>query len=172
MTHRVSDAAVSTERLVVRTYQGADQPAVSRLYTHGLLAGQLAPNDTGADIENMHEAYFADPANHFWVAEIDHRIVGMIGVARDEGHTAEMRRLRVDPEFHHSDTAARLLEMAIAHCKHHGYLKVVFDTRFEREEAVGMFSRFSFQHTRSKSAHGKEQLEFYLDLYRQKKEGE
>ena len=35
-----------------------------------------------------------------------------------------------------------------------------------------LFDRFGFQHTRSRAAHGKEQLEFYLDLYRQKKEGE
>ena len=86
--------------------------------------------------------------------------------------TAEIRRLRVDPQFHHSDVAARLLETALAHCKHHGYLKVIFDTRFERHEAVGMFDRFGFQHTRSKASHGKELLESYLDLYRQKKEGE
>jgi N-acetylglutamate synthase-like GNAT family acetyltransferase len=170
MAQHTSESTI--EKLAVRGYQLADQRAVARLYTHGLLAGQIAPNDTGADIENMREAYFTDPANHFWIAEVDHRIVGMIGVARDEGHTAEIRRLRVDPAFHHSDVALRLIETAITHCKHHGYLKVVFDTRFEREEAVGLFDRFGFQHTRSKAAHGKEQLEFYLNLYHQKKEAE
>ena len=170
MAHHTSESTI--DKLAVRSYHAADQRTVARLYTHGLLAGQLAPNDTGADIENMHEAYFTDPANHFWIAEIDHRVVGMIGVARDEGHTAEIRRLRVDPKFHHSDVAVRLLETAIAHCKHHGYLKVIFDTRFEREGAVDMFDRFGFQHTRSKAAHGKEQLEFYLNLYHQKKEAE
>ncbi len=160
------------DSLTVRSYAATDQRVVEHLYTQGLLAGQLAPNDTGADIENMIEAYFADLANHFWVADLDQKIVGMIGVARDENHTAEIRRLRVDPRFQQSDIAARLLETAIAHCKKHGYLKVVFDTRFERDEALGMFDRFGFQHTRSKALHGKEQLEFYLDLYRQKKEGE
>lgn len=170
MSSQQTETAI--ERLTVRSYHAADQRSIARLYTTGLLAGQLAPNDTGADIENMVEAYFTDPANHFWVAEVDHQIVGMIGVARDEGHTAEIRRLRVAPKFHQSDVAPKLLETAIAHCKHHGYLKVVFDTRFERDEAKGMFERFGFQHIRSKALQGKEQLEFYLDLYRQKKEGE
>ncbi len=170
MSHNEMDTTI--ERMTVRSYTAGDQRAVSWLYANGLLAGQLAPNDTGADIENMIEAYFTDPANHFWVAQVDDQIVGMIGVARDEGHTAEIRRLRVDPKFHQTDIASRLLELAVAHCKHHGYLKVVFDTRFEREGAVDMFDRFGFQHTRSKALQGKEQLEFYLDLYRQKKEGE
>ncbi len=160
------------ESLTVRSYAATDQRAVEQLYTQGLLAGQLAPNDTGADIENMIEAYFTDEANHFWIAELDGQVVGMIGVARDEGRTGEIRRLRVDRRFQQSDIAAKLLETAITHIKNHGYLKVVFDTRFERDEALDMFDRLGFQHTRSKALHGKEQLEFYLDLYRQKKEGE
>lgn len=160
------------ESLTVRSYAATDQRAVEQLYTQGLLAGQLAPNDTGADIENMIEAYFTDEANHFWIAELDEQVVGMIGVARDEGRTGEIRRLRVDRRFQQSDIAAKLLETAITHIKNHGYLKVVFDTRFERDEALDMFDRLGFQHTRSKALHGKEQLEFYLDLYRQKKEGE
>lgn len=152
--------------LVVRTYRPEDQPAVSRLYTDGLLAGQIAPNDTGADIENIHEAYLADPRNHLWVAELAGQVLGMIGVAQDLEHTAEIRRLRVEKTWQHTGIANRLIEVALAHCKHHGYLKVVLDTRFERESAVGLFDRFGFQHTRTKSLHGKEMLEFYLDLYR------
>mgnify|MGYP002624410219 FL=1 len=53
------------------------------------------------------------------------------------------------------------------HCTHHGYLKVVFDTRFDTDAAVDMFDRFGFQHTRTKAVQGKDLLEFYLDLYRQ-----
>lgn len=170
MSQREMETTVDS--LTVRSYAAADQCAVERLYTQGLLAGQLAPNDTGADIENMIEAYFADPANHFWIAELDGQVVGMIGVARDEGRTGEIRRLRVDRRLHQSDIAAKLLETAITHVKKHGYLKVVFDTRFERDGALDMFGRLGFQHTRSKALHGKEQLEFYLDLYRQKKEEE
>lgn len=154
------------EGLTVRPFQAEDQKAVSCLYSEGLLAGQIAPNDTGADIENLQAAYFDDPRHHFWVAEVDGEVKGMIGVASDETHTAEIRRLRVAPEFQHTDLGPRLLKTAIAHCKHHGYLKVRLDTRFERDAALGMFDRAGFEHTRSKSLHGKELLEFYVDLYR------
>ena len=163
--------ASALDRLIVRSFAPHDQQAVSRLYQTGLLAGQIAPNDTGADIENIGVAYFSDVANHFWVAELDHQIIGMIGVARDEGHKAEIRRLRVDPAWQHTDVVAiKLMEFALYHIKVHGFLKVVFDTRFEKDTAVGIFDRFGFQHTRSRTHHDKELLEFYLDLYRQQKE--
>jgi ribosomal protein S18 acetylase RimI-like enzyme len=156
-------------KLQVRTFQASDQAVVSRLYTEGLLAGQIAPNDTGADIENIHEAYFEDDESHFWVAEVDSTIVGMIGVAREREHTAEIRRLRVDPQFQHLAIGEKLVETALAHCKHHGYLKVVLDTRFDPDAVLDLFDRFGFQHTRTKSTGSKDLLEFYLDLYRDPK---
>lgn len=152
--------------LTVRRFHADDQIAVARLYTEGLLAGQLAPNDTGADIDNIDQAYFDDPRHYFWVAEIHGRVVGMIGVGSDERDTAEIRRLRVDPAYHGTAIAHALLQTAIAHCRHHGYLKVVLDTRFEPEAAVDLFDQVGFQHHRTKTIHGKELLEFFLDLYR------
>jgi ribosomal protein S18 acetylase RimI-like enzyme len=154
----------------VRTYQDADQPAVSRLFEQGLLQGQVAPGDTGADVENLRAAYFDDERHHFWVAEQASQVVGMIGVASDEPHTAEVRRLRVDPAHQDSEIASMLLERAVEHCRHHGYLKVRLDTRFERDAAMDLFDRVGFQHNRTRNLHGKELLEFYFDLYRQQNE--
>lgn len=166
-----SHPSETVDGLIVRSFQPKDQQAVSWLYTHGLLAGQIAPNDTGADIENIRAAYFDDPRHHFWVAEVQGEVRGMIGVASDEVHTAEIRRLRVQPESQHTNIASTLLETALAHCKHHGYLKLRLDTSFERDAALDLFDKVGFQHTRTRSVHGKDLLEFYLDLYRQPKPG-
>ena len=157
---------------MVRRFQSADQPAVTDLFTTGLLAGQIAANDTGADIENIEDAYFSQPRNHFWVAEVDGHVVGMIAVGHDHEHTAEIRRLRVAKDQQRSSIAVRLIETALTHCKHHGYLKVVLDTRFDPTSARDLFDRFGFQHTRTKNVQGKDLLEFYLDLYRQTKNAE
>lgn len=156
----------SPEKLAVRTFEPHDQGAVTRLYSEGLLDGQLDPNDTGADIENISEAFFNEDANHFWVAVYEKKVIGMIGVARDEGHTAEIRRLRVDPTYPQRDVAVKLMEAALYHCTYHNYLKLRLDTRFEKDSALDIFERFAFQHTRSKTHGDKELLEFYLDLYR------
>ncbi len=158
---------IDVEGLIIRSFMDQDQIVVSELYTEGLLAGQIAPNDTGADIENIHEAYFENERHHLWIAEVDGDVVGMIGVASDEEHTAEIRRLRVRKEYQHTNIPARLLQTAINHCHHHGYLKVRLDTRFERDAALDIFEKIGFQHTRTRNIHEKELLEFYLDLYRQ-----
>lgn len=155
------------ERLAVRTFGKPDQAEVMRLYDDGLLGGVIAPNDTGADIDNIFEAYFDEERHHFWVAEQDGRILGMVGVGSDEAHTAEVRRLRVDPQHQDGPIAERLLETALNHCKANGYLKIRLDTRYEKSAAVDHFDRVGFQHTRTRTAPGKEVLEFYLDLYRQ-----
>jgi ribosomal protein S18 acetylase RimI-like enzyme len=95
----------------------------------------------------------------------------MIGCFHEQdGHVGEIRRLRVDKKWQHTNIGARLLEHALEHCKVHKFLKVVMDTRFDTEAVIGLFDRFGFQHTRSKNIHGKELLEFYLDLYRQMKD--
>ncbi len=154
-------------RLKVRTYHVQDQPTVLHLYDHGLLAGQIAPNDTGADVDNVQEAYLSEEGNHFWVAELDGHVVGMIGVAKEDHHLAEVRRLRVAPEHQHLPIASALLDMALAHCKRHGFLKIVLDTRLNTQsDAIKLLDRAGFQHTRTKNTQGKEVLEFYVDLYR------
>lgn len=171
MSNTASEHLVN--RVVIRSYRSEDRPAVVRLYTQGLLSGQLAPNDTGADIENIHDAYFNEPSNHFWVAEVDSTVIAMIGLARDEGPTAEIRRLRVEHDWQNTSIAEKLVQTALQHCRHHGYLKVVLDTRVQQGKAQELFEHAGFHHTRTKNLHGKDLLEFYLDLYRSpRKEGE
>lgn len=165
--HSDADQAFDYTAMHVRTFVDSDQSEVMRLYNDGLLAGQIAPNDTGADLDHVAEAYFDEPRHHFWVAHLSDTVVGMIGVGSDEEHTAEVRRLRVDPAHQQSPVAERLLEAALNHCKNNGYLKIRLDTRYEKTAALDHFDRIGFQHTRTRTAPGKEVLEFYLDLYRQ-----
>ncbi|MEO0965539.1 MAG: GNAT family N-acetyltransferase [Planctomycetota bacterium] len=153
--------------LRIRSYRPDDQPTVLRLFDVGLLAGQVRANDTGADIDHVQEAYFDSDKHHFWVAEVEGKVAGMIGVNADEEHTAEVRRLRVEPSFANpGDIASRLLWTAVEHCREHGFLKVRLDTSFEKDAAVDLFDRVGFHHTRTKTVKGKELLEFYVDLYR------
>ncbi len=141
--------------LKVRRYEPRDHAAVETLYHDGLLAGQIAPNDTGADIDNIQEAYFSNERSNFWVAEVRGAVLGMIGVAEDEQDIAEIRRLRVARSHQQTNIGHALLETAINHCRDHRYLKVRFDTRFERGAALDLFDRSGFEHTRTKNVQGK-----------------
>ena len=154
---------------IVRPYQSADQAVVDRLYNEGLLVGAVDPRDSAADIENIHEAYFSDSRDGFWVAQVDVTVVGTIAVAHEVEHTAQVRRLRVDKAWQQSELPQALIEMALHHCRHTGYLKVVFETRFERSATMDLFAKLGFHYTRARNISDRELLEFYLDLYQARK---
>lgn len=153
------------QEVLIRTYREQDQPAVRRLYQSGRLIGQVQPEDDASDIEDIHGSYLEPERGHFWVAEIQDRAVGIIGVREDEQDVAEIRRLRVDPAYIGRGVTTKLMETAVAFCRREGYLKVILDTRIEQGPAMRLFERFAFQHTRTRSIGGKDLLEFYLDLY-------
>jgi len=159
--------------LAIRTFEPDDSERVHWLFEAGRLAGQVSPNDTAADIDNIPHAYLEYDRNHFWVAVHQGRVVGMVGVAEDEPNKAEIRRLRVDPDYRQVGVTIKLMETALSFCHHHGYLKVVLDTQVEEGgESMELFDRFAFQHNRTRNVLGKELLDFYLDLYREPKSEE
>lgn len=153
------------QEVQIRTYRTEDDAAVRRLYHSGRLMGQVQPQDDTADIEDIPAAYLEPARGHFWVAEIEQRPVGIIGVWEDEPDVAEIRRLRVDPAFVGHGVTTKLMETALAFCRREAYLKVILDTRIEHGPAMRLFERFAFQHTRTRSVGGKDLLEFYMDLY-------
>lgn len=151
--------------VLIRSYQEADHAAVAALYIQGLLCGEPDRNDTAADLDFMQEAYFSDPRDHFWVAEIDGEVVGTIGVVHDES-IAQIRRLRVRPDLQHTSLASELLDTALKHCRKHGSLKVVLDTKMDPQRAIALLDSSGFQFHRGKQVQGKQVLEFYFNLYR------
>ena len=150
----------------IRSFRDADLPACRRLYREGLLAGKLAENDTGFDIDDISLAYMKKPGSHFWVAQSpEDEIVGMIGVQSHEDGVAEIRRLRVAHSHRRRGIGTALVEAAVKFCNEHAYLKVTLDTFVEREPAIKLFEKFRFHHSKTKKVGEKEMLYFYLDLY-------
>jgi len=141
------------------------------LFTDGLLAGQIPAHDTGADLETIEQTYLKDHTTHFWIVQVDGQVRGMIGVIRRSEHAAEIRRLRVEKAYQSAAVATKLVETAVEHCRRQGYLKIVFDTRFDPQSdpslLVDLFKRVGFQHTRTRNIAGKDLHEFYLNIYRQ-----
>lgn len=150
----------------VREFRPGDLPACRKLYVEGLLAGKLAENDTGSDIDDIEWAYMKPPGNHFWVAETSAGdVVGMIGVQAHEEDCGEIRRLRVRSDHRRKGIGSALVEAALRFCQEKGYLKIQLDTFVDREAAVRLFEKFRFRHSRSRKMGEKELMYFYLDLY-------
>jgi ribosomal protein S18 acetylase RimI-like enzyme len=152
--------------ITIRTFEPRDHDAVRSLYTDGMLGGQLAPNDTGFDIDDIQLAYLSTPGSHFWVAETeDGQVVGMIGVQQHDAGVGEIRRLRVAISHRRRGIGSMLLQRALEFCRDHGLLKVTLDTYIEREPALKLFEKFNFRHDKTRESGGKQLLFFYLDLY-------
>lgn len=150
----------------IRSFKPADLAACKRLYTEGLLAGSLPPNDTGYDIDDIAEVYMKRPENHFWVAQLGTgEVVGMLGVQHHEKGVAEIRRLRVAKGHRRRGIGSALLETALGFCQARGDVKVTLDTVMDREVALKVFEKFHFKHQNSKRVGEKDVLYFYIDLY-------
>lgn len=163
-----SSVDFSLEKVSLRLACPEDHPALRKLFRAGLIEGHVADNDTGADIENIQEAYFSDDgASALWVAAYDNDVVGMIGVQKTSDDQAEIRRLRVHTDYRRRGLGAKLMEQALNFCRHHGYLKVTLDVRIEREPAIALFHKFGFALNRTREINGRRTLDFYLDLYRE-----
>ena len=167
----MSDTAKETleaDDIRVRLAVADDHSALQELFTAGLVEGQVRGSDTGADIENLQDAYFSDDGESaFWVADTDSTVIGMIGVQNTSEGEAEIRRLRVREDFRRRGVGAKLMEQALTFCRHHGYLKVTLDVRIERGPAIALFEKFGFQLTRTREINGRRMLDFYVDLYRE-----
>ncbi|MHC4415930.1 MAG: GNAT family N-acetyltransferase [Planctomycetota bacterium] len=154
--------------MTLRLARDEDHMTVRALFRAGLIEGYVSGSDTGADIENLHEAYFSDEGQSaLWVADYEDQIIGMIGVQRTGDNAAEIRRLRVRQDFRRHGVGTRLMEQALGFCQRHGYLKVILDVRIERGPAIALFEKFGFQLARSREIEGRKMLDFYVDLYRE-----
>lgn len=158
----------SMKKISMRLAVDDDHAAVRDLFENGLVEGFVADNDTGADMENIAEAYFSDEGQSaLWVADYDEAVIGMIGVQKTSDHGAEIRRLRVRSDFRRQGVGAKLMEQALQFCLHHSYLKVSLDVRIERGPAIALFEKFGFTLNRTREVNGRRLLDFYLDLYRE-----
>ena len=162
-----SQSEFNLDQIEIRPPTAADLPVLRRLFEEGCIEGQVPNNDTGADIENFTEAYLGpDNRSGFWIADYKGHPVGMVGVQQQDAHVAEIRRLRVDPGYRRLGIGSKLLETAITFCREQDYLKVVLDTRVERDAAIRLFEKFGFQHARTRDLNGRRVIDFYFDFYR------
>jgi N-acetylglutamate synthase-like GNAT family acetyltransferase len=130
-----------------------------------VLGGDSPPDRATDDFDNMEATYFRQPQNHFWVAEVNDRLVGMIGLIGHRSHVAVIRRLRVAPEWQETGIGRRLVKKALWHAWLHAAVKVVVDAPCESDRAIQFLAQIGFQYTRTRNKEGRNLIEFYPTLY-------
>ena len=142
------------EPVSIRTYQPADAEAVRQLFTRGQMdfaAGLEASVEAyirrslAADLADITSHYLGDPGSHFWVADVDGEVKGMVGVQRRDEEEAELRRMSVAADTRRRGIGWKLLETVEAFCREKGYRRISLSTVTQLQPAIAMYRKFGYE---------------------------
>lgn len=149
----------------IRRFQLGDKQAVKKLITS--IMDQEFQEDRVAfspeDLEDL-EKHYGNFGESFFIAEDDGKIVGTVGVKREDNRVALIRRIFVAPEYRHRQLGSRLLDRAIEFCREVGYRKLIFRTTSHMTGAIGLMKKQGFQSRAKVPMGGVELLKFTLSL--------
>ena len=104
------------------------------------------------DLSSIQGAYMHQELSHMWVAEVDGRVVGMVGLVPDDEHMfgksrhafGRLRRMAVLPKFRRLGIAKKLLYELLTYAKGVGYEHVVLLTTSAQEAALKFYPKHGF----------------------------
>lgn len=115
------------------------------------------------DIKSIHQSY-GDIGEAFFVAIDGEKIVGTVGVKKEDDRVALMRRLFVAIPYRKRRIGQQLIDRVFQFCKEVGYQEIVFKTTSRMEGAIKLCQKCGFV-PRAKLKLGEvELLKFALSL--------
>ena len=142
--------------LNIRTFRPADVGAVRLLFAQSLL--DFAGNSTQAvesyvessladDLADISLHYLRSPGDHFWVAEDEGQIKGIVGIQGRDQREAELRRMSVARDARRQGIGWALLETTETFCREQGYQQIRLTTVTLLQPAIAMYIRFGYRLT-------------------------
>jgi ribosomal protein S18 acetylase RimI-like enzyme len=133
--------------VIIRTYEPTDHDRVWALHREGVLDTRSHHGDPDPsyeeDLRNIERDYLS-PGSHFWVAEANRRLVGMVAIQRVDGQTSRLRRMRVTGAWRRKGVATDLLLTAEDFCREQGYKRIILDTTEDQTAAHAMYEKNGF----------------------------
>ena len=149
----------------IRHFDARDGESVKRLIDQ-IMDGEFKEAKLAFSQEDLHslEDSYGKLGEAFFVAEDGKKIVGTVGVKREDDRVALIRRIFVAPEYRKKKIGLRLLNRAIEFCEEVGYRDLIFKTTSQMSNAIGLIQGRGFQ-SRAKILMGQvELLKFVLSL--------
>lgn len=87
------------------------------------------------DIESISQAY-GKIGEAFFVAVVDHQVVGTAAIKKEDDRIALLRRLFVAASYRKQDIGLKLIDTALEFCDKMGYQEVVFKTTSKMQAAA------------------------------------
>ena len=107
------------------------------------------------DFRDIEKSYMSDEGCHMWVAELCGKVVGMVGLRRDENHEPgvfELQRMYVVPRYQRMGIGKRMLTDVITHAKKQKMTMVVLTTSNIQVAAIQLYTKYGFKVARTHSA--------------------
>ena len=140
--------------LNIRTFHPADAGAVRLLFAQSMMdfAGNSAQavetyveSSLADDLADISFHYLRLPGDHFWVAEVEGQIKGMVGIQRKDEKEAELRRMSVAKDARRQGIGWALLEITESFCREQGYQQIRLTTVTLLQPAIAMYTRFGYR---------------------------
>ena len=148
-----------------RQFQDQDLDKVWELHISGLNQTQsFIPNpELDADLDNI-QAHYLNNNGEFLIAEINNQIVGMGAFRKIDTNTAEIKRMRVNPDFQGQGIGKQILELLIQKAKSSNYKKLILDTSSKQLAAQNLYQKFSFKEYKRIQTNDYQTIYFELEL--------
>jgi|SRR3989344_3185379 len=118
------------DKLKIRRYEAKDNPVVWDLHWLGLTQNGVERTDEvhpwHRDFDNIEEVYFKD--GDFIVGEINGQVVASGAFKKVDKEIAEIKRMRVHPDFQHKGFGQEILEELEKRAREKGFKKMKLDT--------------------------------------------
>ncbi len=120
------------------------------VYRHGVLYAQEYGLDHGFEtyVLSTMEPFVEEPYgthNQLWVAEINGRFAGCIGLVRVAADRGQLRWLLVEPEYRGRGVASQLMKTLIDFAGHSGLRRIFLWTLSNLHDARRLYERFGFE---------------------------
>ncbi len=149
----------------IRRYRESDHDDVWALHN-------LALEGTGAHLgngpwdEDLHDitGVYLEKGGEFLVGVEQDKIVAMGALMGSAGRTAEIKRMRVHPDFQRRGHGQAILLALESRAIHLGYIRIKLDTTVQQIAAQGLYVANGHAEIGRKTAHGFEVIEYEKQL--------
>jgi GNAT superfamily N-acetyltransferase len=136
------------EQPAVRRYQSSDLDAVKNLHRIGLEANgsYIGSGPWEKDLDTIEATYF--DGGDFFVGYLGERLVVMGALQKVDEITAELRRMRVQPDAQRRGYGQMMLDVLEQRARELGYKKIVLDSGVKNIGAHAFYQKNGYHETR------------------------
>ena len=136
--------------ITLRRYESIDKEAVFNLHVLAISNVKNLPYVSGPwedDLNNIKEVYL-DNGGEFLVAEINGEIIAMGALQRISERCAEIKRMRVHPNYWRRGIGQAILSRLEVIAKEKGYQVLELDTTIYQESAQRLYLKNNYREVR------------------------